>query len=53
MCVASVEKASAHKAISSLSKYEKKIVESYEKQARKLEATYKNIFLALESHRTQ
>ena len=48
-----MEKASAHKAISSLTKYEKKITESYDKQARKLEATYKNIFLALESHRTQ
>ena len=48
-----MEKKSAYKAISSLTKYEKKVAESYEKGARKLEATYKNIFLALESHRTQ
>ena len=32
---------------------EKKVIESYEKQYRKLDTTYKNIFLALESHKNQ
>ena len=51
--LASAEKASNSKSIYNLSRYEKKVIESYEKQAKKLEATYKNIFLALESHKNQ
>ena len=51
--LASAEKASNSKSIYNLNKYEKKVVESYEKQARKLEATYKTIFLALENHKNQ
>ena len=51
--LASGEKAGPNKSCLSLDKYEKKVVESYEKQARKLEATYKNICLALESHKKQ
>lgn len=42
-----------NKSIYNLDKYEKKVIESYEKQNRKLEATYRNIFMALESHKKQ
>ena len=35
-----------------LDKYEKRVDECYEKQIRKLEVTYKNIFAALEAQKT-
>jgi len=45
------EKGSTVRAQALFDKYERKVVDSYDKQIKKLESTYKAIFVALEGHR--
>ena len=45
------EKGTAGRAQALFEKYERKVVDSYEKQIKKLESTYKAIFASLEAHK--